>query len=209
MLKRWGANAFHASDFYPGGGEFKRDTERKKQWHDEDSKRIPSMIGTKLARVVAIAFLPEEFERKASQRWKDRFGTNVYSLAVQLCMISLGFWLKDTRSSEHFAYFQESGDKGQARVDEAVTMMRDDKDYGPLVRVQTFSTVEKGAERGLEASDFVAWHWNKHYMDRFKRGDDRPRKDFAAFMKLAENKVSTSFVTDDRLKEFFRVADLP
>jgi hypothetical protein len=67
--------------------------------------------------------------------------------------------------------------------------------------------VGKGTERGLEASDFVAWHWNKHYMEKLKLGDDTPRKDFAAFIKLSENKVSNAFVTGERLTEFFRVCD--
>jgi hypothetical protein len=190
MLKKWNANAFHATDFYPGGGEFERTTEERKEWHDADSRAIPSMIGKRLTRVTAMSFLTEEFKRVAS---------------VQLCMISLGYWLKDTSSTERFEYFQESGDEGQGAINHVVEKFRTDPEMGPHVRIASFKTVAKGTARGLEASDFVAWHWNKHYMDRIRKGEMAPRKDFAAFMKIAEDKVSTAFVSGEKLKYFFSV----
>lgn len=207
MLKKWGANAFHATDFYPGGGEFQRRTEERKKWHDADSRAIPSMIGKKLTRVTAMSFLTEEFKRVASPKWKEKFGTDTYGIAVQLCMISLGYWLKDISSTERFAYVQESGDEGQGAINDVVEKFRNDPEMGPHVRIASFATVAKGVARGLEASDFVAWHWNKHYMDRIRKGEMAPRKDFAAFMKIAEDRVSTAFVSGEKLKYFFSVVE--
>jgi hypothetical protein len=67
--------------------------------------------------------------------------------------------------------------------------------------------MRRARSRGLEASDYVAWHWNKHYAEKLKLGDEVPRKDFAAFMKLSEKKVSSAFVTGEKLTEFSRVCD--
>jgi hypothetical protein len=67
--------------------------------------------------------------------------------------------------------------------------------------------MRRGRSRGVEASDFVAWHRNKHHIEKLTLGDEVPRKDFAAFMKLSEKKASSAFVTGEKLTEFFRVCD--
>ena len=77
MLKPWKAAAFHATDFYPGGGEFKRDTPERCKLFEDDSKRIPRMISDYVQNVLLVAFRPEEFNRVASPRWKEKFGTSV------------------------------------------------------------------------------------------------------------------------------------
>ncbi|HXN26085.1 MAG TPA: hypothetical protein VN902_03125 [Candidatus Acidoferrales bacterium] len=207
MLDKWGASAFHATDFYSGGGEFERTTAERKKWYEEDSRAIPSMIGKKLTRVTAMSFLTEEFKKVASPKWKETFGTDTYGIAVQLCMISLGYWLKTTSPTERFSFVQESGDNGQGTINNMVEQFRNDPQMGPHVRIASFATRDKGAARGLEASDFVAWHWNKHYMDRIRKNDMAPRKDFAAFMKIAEARISTAFVSGEKLKYFFSVVE--
>jgi hypothetical protein len=209
MLRGWGASAFHATDFYSGYGEFKRDTPEKEERFQSDSRFIPSLIGKHLYRLEMISFRPSEFARTASQRWKDRFGTELHGIAVQLCMVSLGWWLNDHHASEQFAYIRESGDRGEGDVDDAIRGVRNDPEYSRVVRIHSYRRVAKGAARGTEAADFAAWHWNKHYIDRARLGEDTPRKDFAAFGNAAEEKVSSAFITGDKLKEFLRVCDQP
>ena len=208
MLKRWDAKAFHATDFYPGGGDFKRDTPEKKRWFDEDSKTIPVLVGKHVCQVVAVAFRPQEFIDKASAAWKERFGTDTHTMAVQLCLVMNGWWIRDKRSSEYFAYFREQGDDGEGMVDKAVDTLAHDAEYGPLVRVKSYSKVEKGQTRGTEASDFVAWHWNKHAVERLGKGLE-PRKDFVAFAKLTElqGKVQSAFITGKKLERYFDVLE--
>ena len=50
-----------------------------------------------------------------------------------------------------------------------------------VISVSSFTPVNNEIARGLEAADFVAWHWNKHYRDKIRdsKGDES-RKDFAA-----------------------------
>jgi hypothetical protein len=209
ILKGWGASAFHATDFYIGAGEFKRDTPEKEKRFHSDSKSIPSLIGQHLYRLEMVSFRPSEFAETASRRWKDRFGTKLHGIAVQLCMVSLGWWLNDHRSSEYFAYVRESGDEGEGAVDDAIRGVRNDPQYSRVVRIKSYTSVEKGVARGTEAADFAAWHWNKHYIDRARFGIDKPRKDFAVFGEAVRNKMSSAFITGNKLKEFFRVTDLP
>lgn len=208
MLKRWGARYFHATDFYPGGGEFERKTDERQRWYEEDSKAIPAIIGENVTRVLVVAFRPREFAERAFALWKEKFGTNTYGLAVQMLLVFNGFWLKEKCPSESFAYFRECGDEEDEAVDHAVRTLRSNPEYGPLIKVSSYSTVEKEEARGTEASDFLAWQWNKHAVERLSKGLD-PRKDFEKFARLTEHcgKVSSAFVTAEKLDAFFAVIE--
>jgi hypothetical protein len=209
MLKRWGASAFHAADFYGGGGEFKRKSRERQKWFEDDAREIPSLIGETITRILAVAFRPDEFTARASAEWKENFGTNTHAIAARLCLVINGWWLRETIPSESFAYIQEAGDPDEGKVKEAVGRLQNDRGYADLIRVNTFTTEKKGLARGLEASDFVAWHWNKHYMDKIRKGESAPRKDFATFINLTEKqgKVQTAFITDRKLDTFFEVLE--
>lgn len=206
ILKRWKADAFHATDFYPGAQQFKRDTEARKQMFEDDSKQIPKLIGEFASRVNIVSFRPEEFLQVASPQWKDKFGTSVHSHAVQLCLIDNGWWRKGCCPHKRFAYFMESGDEDNGEVSRTVERMRADftTNTADVIGISSFSVVDKGVARGLEAADFVAWHWNKYYMDKVRSGkEDEPRKDFAAFVHAAKDKVGYIFATGENLKYFF------
>src|SRR5207245_8551408 len=186
MCRKCVAHAIHATDFNSGCEEFKRkDIPKREAWFQEDCRTIPNLVGENIERVLAVAFRPDEFAARASQDWKDRFGTDTHAMAVQLCLVMNGWWLRGKSSTEYFAYFQESGDESAGRIAEAVRRLRDDPHYAPLIRIKSFTSVEKGVARGTEASDFVAWHWNKHAVERLGKGLE-PRKDFVAFAKLTE-----------------------
>lgn len=61
----------------------------------------------------------------------------------------------------------------------------------------------KGNVRGLEASDFVAWHWNKYYEESVKTDARRPRKDLVAFLDhTPKNKVLVYLYTGRDLEQF-------
>jgi hypothetical protein len=204
MLKAWNASAFHAADFYPGAKEFARNTVRRQDMFDSDSKRIPKMVGRHVERIVLISFMPDEFSRVASAQWKEKFGTSVHAHAVQLALIANGWWRNDKCPSESFAYFMESGDTDEREVIKYVNRMRNDADTAKVVGIGSFACVDKGTERGIEAADFAAWHWNKYYMDRVRTGNkERPRMDFAAFVDAAENRIEYMFLTGADLKYFF------
>ena len=206
MLKRWGASAFHATDFYSGAKEFVRDSPGRKQLFDEDSRKIPKLIGGHIRRVFFVSFRPEEFNSVASPEWKQRFGTSTHSHGVQLALIANGWWRYEKCPHESFTYFMETGDVDEGEVVRTVERMRQDRSTGTsqLIGVASFSAVGKGQARGLEAADFVAWHWNKHYMDRIRMGDeDNPRKDFAAFVDASADKIEYIFATRDKLKYLF------
>jgi hypothetical protein len=206
MLKPWGAAGFHATDFYPGAGEFKRDTPERRELFQNDSKRIPVMVGKHARRISFVSFRPEEFNREAPPHWKEHFGKSVHSQAVQLLLIANGWWRYETYRRKKFAYFMESGDEDQGQIEQTVTRMRQDvkNGTGAVIGISSFSTVAKGtiSARGLEAADFVAWHWNKHYMDRVRNGKGEPRKDFEAFVR-ASGRVAHIFATGEKLKFFF------
>lgn len=204
MLKPWGATAFHAKEFYPGSGVFKRDTPEKQLRYEEDSKNIPAMIARAVSRILIVSFRPAEFLAIAPLEWKD-FGGSLHSLAVQACLLVNGDWLKEIkRPFESFAYFMESGDPGEAEVLYAVEEMRAHANTSKHMRIASFNTVNKGMARGLEAADCVAWHWNKYYMDS-ARADRvrRPRKDFLFLANAASAKCKVLFATGEDLKYMF------
>ncbi len=79
MLKGWGAPAFHATDFYNGAEDFKRDTPERKALFDADSRRIPGMIGPHITRALAIAFRPLEAEPLLSDL-REKFGRSLHPI---------------------------------------------------------------------------------------------------------------------------------
>lgn len=209
MLKAWDAFAFHATDFYNGAEEFKRDTPYRKRLFEEDCKRIPKMIGHHVERISLISFRPDEFDRVVPPEWKEKFGASVHSHAVQLSLIANGWWRQDKCPSESFAYFMETGDTDEGMVLQHVEAMRSDIKSGTsaVIGVKSFTSADKGTARGLEAADFAAWHWNKYYMDKIRAGvKDKPRKDFEAFVNAAEGKIEYMFLTEADLKYFFSLA---
>lgn len=206
MLNAWDASAFHATDFYNGCGEFRRDTPKRKQLFADHSMRFPRVLGERVERIFLVAFRPEEFSQLASPKWKQKFGTSVHSLAVQLCLIANGYWLEKKCPSERFAYFMESGDSDEREVLATVSRMRQDLEMGTaqVIRTASFAALGKGADRGLEAADFAAWHWNKYYMDKMRFGQAaKPRKDLAALTAIAKDRVEYIFATGAHLKYFF------
>jgi hypothetical protein len=206
MLKPWGATAFHSTDFYNGAEEFKRDTPERCDLFDQDSKRIPGMISDHIHNILLVSFRPEEFNNVASPVWKEKFGTSVHSHAVQLLLISNGWWRMERCPHERFAYFMETGDTDEGEVVKTVERMRNDRETGTgdVIGVSSFTPIDKGKARGLEAADFAAWHWNKWYMDKLRKGNGlNPRKDFFAFAEATAGKFRTIFATGDKLKYFF------
>lgn len=205
MLKEWGAKAFHAKNFYPGAGEFKRDTPERQTLFDEDCRRIPQMIAKAITQIIIVSFLPSEFMRVAPEKWKDKIGTSVHSQAAQICLLCNGDWLKETkRRHESFAYFMESGDDDEAEVLSAIAGMRAHKNTAKHVRIASFTSVNKGAARGLEVADCVAWHWNKYYMDSERpERTRRPRKDFLSLVDATRGRSKMIFATGDDLKYIF------
>jgi len=206
MLKAWGASAFHATDFYNGAKEFKRDTPKRQALFEEDSRRIPKMVGQHVERILLVSFKPDEFNQAASPQWKAKFGTSVHSHAIQLCLIANGWWRHQKCPSESFAYFMESGDEDEGEVAKTVERMKHDTETGTgaVIRVSSFTLTDKGGARGLEAADFMAWHWNKYYIDKMRVGNEmNPRKDFAAAVTASKERVDYIFATGAYLKYFF------
>jgi hypothetical protein len=204
MLKAWGAEAFHATDFYGGAKAFKRDSSARQSRYDEDSRHIPKIIGQNVERIFLVSFRPKEFAQIASPEWKEKFGASVHSHAVQLCLIANGWWRHEKCPTESFSYFMEAGDMDESEVVKTVARMRQNTETAPIIKVNSFTIAEKGADRGNEAADFAAWQWNKYYMDkmRFGRGSN-PRKDLAALVAASNEKVEYIFATGAYLKYIF------
>jgi hypothetical protein len=205
ILSGWKADAFHATDFYPGAQEFIRDTSSKKDRFDRDSKIIPKLIRENTERILVVATRPDEFLKEAPEWWKKTFGTNVHSIGVQTLLVAMGWWAEDHHFNERFAYFRESGDEDDAQVASSVESMRNGHpDTARLIRISSFAHVEKGIAKGTEAADCVAWHWNKWYWDKVRQGiAQKPRKDFAELVGSVSGKFGYIFLTGDKLKFFF------
>jgi hypothetical protein len=207
MLAGWNASAFHATDFYPGGDEFRRNTPELCERFERDKRLIPQLVGQHAARLMAIGFRPDEYLAVATPQFKAAYGLSLHSMATQLILILLGWWAKDINYRAGFACFMESGDPDEIEVVETVHNMKRDAVTGPHIQVKSFTTIDKGSARGLEAADCLAWHWNKYYMDKFRVGkEDEMRRDFAALMNIAEKKIYVSLIVGDKLKDLLERA---
>jgi hypothetical protein len=211
ILKAWGAEEFHAKEFFPGAGRFKRDTPEKEALFQEHCRRIPEILSSSIARIEVISFRPQEFLAVASPKWKKQIGTSLHSQATQICLLINGDWLKDDKmEGESFAYFMESGDPDEAEVLRAVQAMRAHENTARHMQISSFTIVNKGQARGLEAADYVAWQWNKYYIESDSWTDTSrwPRKDFLALVDgRARKKCKLIFATGADLKYFFGLFD--
>jgi hypothetical protein len=61
--------------------------------------------------ILVVAARPNEFLREAPQRWKEAFGTNIHSIAIQMILITMGWWAEESHFNECFAYFRESDEE--------------------------------------------------------------------------------------------------
>lgn len=88
--------------------------------------------------------------------------------------------------------------------------MKIEDETAKIVGIHSFNSADKGSERGLEAADFSAWHWNKYYMDKIRAGKEmEPRKDFEALANIAGNKIKQIFATGAILQYFFSLIPPP
>ena len=99
ILDAWGASAFHASDFYPGGRKspFWRnhpdgtvDPERLARF-ERHSKEIPLIIGKYVHQLFVMSLRKDEFEAVAPSAWRQQFG-GVHRVAAQMTLSQVGFW---------------------------------------------------------------------------------------------------------------------
>jgi hypothetical protein len=211
MLGEWGASYFHAKEFFPGTGQFRRDTPQRQQLFEKHSRQIPEIISRSIARIMVVSFRPQEFLAVASPEWKKQIGTCLHSQATQICLLINGDWLmEDNLKGESFAYFMESGDEDEAEVLRAVQAMRAHEKTARHINAKSFTTVDKGQARGLEAADYVAWQWNKYYIESDSWTDRSRwvRKDFLSLIDgPARSKCKLIFGTGDDLKYYFSLFD--
>lgn len=202
LLRPWSARAFHATDFYVGAGAFIRESPEQARRFEEDSRSIPATIGQHATYVLVVSFRPDEVRRVAPRDWQLRFGTSWHALSIQLGLIAMGWWARERGYCAGFEYFMESGDEDEPRVLADVGRMRvEHAETSRHVQVKCFTPIAKGSAPGLEAADFVAWHWNKHYIDRI-RTSRPPRRDFAAFLSVVQEKIDIVFLEGRILRLF-------
>ena len=206
MLAEWKAPAFHATDFYPGApGPFARASQDAKDRFQRDCREIPVLIGEHTEQIIATSFLRSEYDRAAPDQWKQKYGDNLHSLAVQMCMIAIGHWARGRRYFGGFSYVVESGDKSEGHVSTTVANMRADQNLGPHIQCESYTVVAKGHARGLEAADMVAWHWNKCYVDHLSKPESERRdvrKDFSELVRISEDKIHLYFPSGEKLRYF-------
>jgi hypothetical protein len=104
------------------------------------------------------------------------------------------------------AYFIEAGDDGR-EIEIALRRIYDNPETRKHTRMAGYPVVvEKGRARGLEAADFMAWHWNKLYVDSLATHNPREmRKDIASLVKMLgakDEKIATHIFTGEVLDKF-------
>jgi len=213
FLRDWNAKAFHATDFYPGAGEFWRkhpdgnaDRERTALF-ERDSRRLPELINPYVRKLFVVAFRKEEYESVAPLAWRQQFGP-VNFVAAQMMAQSIGHWASREKHEGEISYFYETGEgpeeaemhKGLLRVYDEPRLRRHSR------MASTPVGVGKGNARGLEVADFLAWHWNKYAAET--RGADKPRPlraDIKALMEMLGmrgEKIDVRLFTGARLRSF-------
>lgn len=212
LVRRWQADAFHATDFYNGARPFfwwtREDgslDSRRRERHVRDSHRVPYLIGKYSHQLSVISLKPDEFKRVAPLNWREHFGEFPRVIA-QMTIGMIGHWADAAGYEGEIAYFFEDGDSPQFE-DGLVSSYRNDKQRAHGRMAGRPVPVKKGKARGLEAADFLAWHWNKFYVDTYSVANTprRPRADLRALLdtvRLGNKRVHTHLVTGPSLRTF-------
>lgn len=188
MLKRWDAGGFHATDFYNGAGPFVRkepdggpDRDRQTMFAD-DSRLIPKMVAKHTSKLFVVSFKREEVFGAVPPRWrKEDF---LHKLAAKTLVGSIQFWADDKNYRGRVLYCIENGTDGRSMA-HILRRIFDDDERRREARMAAYPTLcDKGTVRGLEAADFLAWHWNKFYVEcKAKLQPRRMRRDTSGLLR--------------------------
>jgi hypothetical protein len=152
--------------------------------YDRDSKRVPRIIGDHVFQLFAVSAKEKEYEAVAPENWRKQFG-GIHRVTIQALVGGIGHWANKAGYRGDIAYFFETGDEDEAEVSDAFRKLYDKPDQRRHCRMaSTPIGVPKGSARGLEVADFLAWHWNKYYVDTLSTHPPRDtRKDISALIK--------------------------
>ena len=198
VLRSIGVPYFHATDFYTRGGLYRGVDPAK---IDRAAPLLPELINDHVRQVVGVSFKTKEYAAVVPAEWRKRHG-GLYPVAVQLCLDALGHLEDQRRSNEPIHYFLESGDPEQSRVDDILNMRRLKNEARGHTRYKSHAFAAKGQLRGLEASDFFAWHWNKYYAETLATQLRPMRKDFQALIRRDPRKYRMYLFTGAELEYF-------
>lgn len=190
-------SAFHATDFYTRGGDYRGVDQAK--WR-EVGRCMPHVINGQVLQVLAISFREDEFWRIAGDEWRSAYGDSLYSAAVQLCVGATGYWCDRRQFTGRVRYFLESGEEDQAAADAALRSIARNPRLGPHARYLSHAFINKGDAPGLEAADYFAWHWNKYHADTLYKYERRMRADFRQLVMADPDKYAVYHYTDDVLR---------
>jgi hypothetical protein len=191
---------FHAKDFYPGGGIFSG-TERSQL--DKAARVIPSIIDAGVKQVLGISFREEEYDRRVPRDLKESTA-NIYTAALEILFAHVGQWADSIGYNGPIAYVFEAGDEGQAFIDDMLSELTNGKrqNIARDIRYHSHMFVKKGEGRGVEASDCVAWHWNKYFAETVYVQKREMRADFEAMTSRHPEKYLMFRYMGDTLGEF-------
>jgi hypothetical protein len=207
FLDGWNADAFHATDFYPGGGKFKRHTPERKALFNRDSQRLGAeLIAPYVKQLFVVAFRADEYQAVAPPEWRARFGS-VHKVAAEMMTQSIGRWANSSDHDGDIVYFYENGngpdDEDFERGLQLTWKNHVSRAYGRMAA--TPIGVDKGKAHGLEVADLLSWHWNKYDAETRQLRRREPRRDMRALMDALHVKgdqIDVRLFTGSVLREF-------
>lgn len=153
ILSAWNADAFHATDFYPGAGQFRRKRRDGNidpalvEQYQRHSREIPAIIGRWVEKLFVLSFFEGEYQSIAPEPWRERFG-GVHRVGAQLMLGGIGFWANKTNYQGEIEYFYETGDDEEAAMHDALCKLYRQPDQRAHTRMaSTPIGVDKGKAR--------------------------------------------------------------
>ena len=212
LLKEWPADSFHSADFYPGGGDFWRKDKnnvtdpRRQALFEKQSVLIQNLMASHVHKFFISTFRPLEYERVAPLWFRKKFG-GAHTVAMQLMAGQVGHWANESNFEGDIVYFFETGDPETAAIEKALRRSYSDPKQREHCRMaSTPIGIDKTKARGLDAADYIAWHWNRDFAERLDSPTPRnQRKDTGAFLKklaLRKESVDVKLFTNGSLKYF-------
>lgn len=194
ILRLLEGRVFHATDFFQLRGDFADYTEARR---DFVLRELVSAITRRFSVAVAINCNINEINSLAPEQLRSR--EHAYAMGVHGCMLKLGDWVHRVLPRTSVAYVFEAGHEGLASANLFASVFAHDPRGSAEFAYRSHTFQPKQDSPLLQAADWFAWEWAKHFAESVETKVREPRKSLVAMAQGRRDQFVYAHVTGQNL----------
>ncbi len=181
---------FRMSQCAGGHGPFKKFSTKQRE---SLVKQAVEIIVSRISAGFVCSISEEDYLSVVSKGWLKKYGS-AYTILLQWCLASVGYWLDKGSYSGPVAYFFESGHRNQGEANK--------KKVSEQYRYCSHTFAGKRLAVPLQAADFLAWEWCKFWRETYLDKARYPRLSFARVILAKQTYHETKHLDRRILRRF-------